>query len=210
MMANIVKISDCSAAEFDEIVEIYNNSFPIEERHSVERIKERIDSGKEETFCLKSDSEVIGIFLIWNLNLQNYYVLDYYAIKQSKRGLGYGTYFLEELIKLFERADGKIIIEIEDYIPEQINDNKTQRAKFYRNLGFLEVQNYDYTMPSIENKPEVKMRLMISSMKDKKSLSADELKSIIAALYLQMYYLDKNSTFFAQILDCINTDYHLG
>lgn len=179
----INRITNINSNEFSTAMQIYENSFPANERQSLDTITDRVKSGYEELYCLMNSEELIGFALIKDLCYDNFSLLDYFAISDHHRGSGVGTYFISELINY--KKDRKIIIEVEKYNTE-INDLKYGRAKFYFRCGFREIVGFDYTMPSIEGGQPEPMCIMLANY-DKESISIDVLNQLCGKIYTQIY-----------------------
>ncbi len=117
-----------------KIIKLYKSAFPKEERKPLALIKKLVKSGKSEVFALLDNKghfagEVITIVT------KSIVLIDYLAISEHCRSLGYGSKALSFLKEIYNNKT--IILEIED--PEEVSDNTPLRLKrkdFYLKNGF--------------------------------------------------------------------------
>jgi GNAT superfamily N-acetyltransferase len=209
-LENIVQITDVNSKEFLKAMNIYFDAFPAMERHSLNNIKNRVDSRNEDLFYLTEQDEIIGIALIWNLHYEDFMVLDYFAIDRFRRSLGYGKYFLKELLGHFLVKNKTLVAEVEYYKSENFKSAKVKRVKFYKDVGFKEIVDFVYFMPQINNQAAVKMVLLLSNNYSKNFIDQKILRGLVNNIYTQLYYETENSLFLKSKLDSINLlKYHL-
>ncbi len=114
---------------FPSVWRIYEFSFPLCERRTLEDQK-RIFS--DQSYFLDAwieDGKVVGIIGWWNC--ENLRFVEHYAIAPEYRSSGYGSSFLSEWIN---DSITPVLLEIEPVVDEITQ----RRKKFYMNLGFLE------------------------------------------------------------------------
>ena len=83
--------------EFKAALEIYEYSFPKNEKQSQDTIINRLISGQERLIIGKIKEDVMAIAFLFDLLDTNFLVLDYFAISEKFRGEGLGSYFLKYL-----------------------------------------------------------------------------------------------------------------
>jgi ribosomal protein S18 acetylase RimI-like enzyme len=169
-------------------LDLYIESFPSNERHSIPKIKDRIISGNEILFGLKNCNELIGMALIWNLNFRKFVVLDYFAIKHEYRDSGIGSSFLNLLSAIFKQEDVSCIIEVENPY-NTVDIIRYRRAIFYKNNMFKEILDFKYTMPPIDNNESVEMILMILPNEYLCTIKGELVVNLVSQIYQQLYYL---------------------
>lgn len=183
-----------NSIDYSAAMSIYLSSFPNNERHSENKIFERIHSGKEQLFGYYSDnSELIGIALIWNLEFRNYLVLDYFAITEIFRCRKFGELFLADIIHYCEAMQQTLIIEIENPYNSPDYSIERRRLNFYKKFNCIEFPDFNYSMPALDGSGIIDMKLLsINSNSDNRSIHK-ELTDITIEIYKQMYYLDSEA-----------------
>ena len=115
---------------------LYKRAFPREERKPFSIIRRMQRLGKSDIWYFEDDGEFLG--LATTINGEREVLIDYFAVAEKKRGLGYGTKMLRMLI---ERYDPRgVFLEIE--IPYEDSKNyaeRVRRKKFYLSAGLLEM-----------------------------------------------------------------------
>ncbi len=123
-----------SKNEIIEIKKLYSKAFPDNERKPFFLINKKIKEGKSEILAFFDNNVFVGFAI--NLVFNEYVLVDYLAIDESKQGQGYGSNALD-LIK--ERYKEKqIFLEVEER--NALADNSIQRElryKFYLKNGFV-------------------------------------------------------------------------
>ncbi|GAA0181316.1 GNAT family N-acetyltransferase [Clostridium sediminicola] len=160
--------------KYNEIWEIYIESFPENQRRNLENQKKVLKNPlyKFEQICF--EGKLVGFIGIWDL--PNFVFLEHFAVKREFRGQGYGTNILKKII---QKCSKKIILEVEK--PDTIKAKK--RIDFYEKFGF-NLNEYDYYQPAYnENtKPE---ELYIMSYPSK--IDKEEFTKVRKDLYLTVY-----------------------
>lgn len=182
----INRITNINSNEFSTAMQIYENSFPDNERQSIETISNRVQSGYEELYCFMKSHELIGIALIRDLNFDDFCLLDYFAVAENNRGSGAGTFFITEIIN--NNKSRKILLEVEKYNTE-INDIKKRRAKFYFRCGCKEIVGFNYIMPSIDGGLPEAMCLMLANYRYE-SIRLETLNKLCTEIYSQIFSTD--------------------
>lgn len=126
-------LREVTADEFEQnLLDIYYQEFPEDERRPWFRIRESWDYGVERFYELKAADDIIGFVMLEKLPDYPYY-MDYFAIRKTYQNMGYGGQALKILMETVARDDG-IICEIEKADPD--NEKTIRRQQFYRRLGF--------------------------------------------------------------------------
>ncbi|MBS4535653.1 GNAT family N-acetyltransferase [Clostridium sp. D2Q-14] len=160
--------------ELNYIWDIYNSSFPEDEKRSIELQKKILKDSRYSFRPLKDKDEIVGFIAIWDLD--DFIFIDHYAIDKKYRGKGYGKRFLKELLNEFNKM---IVLEVEK--PE--NDIAKRRIKFYEELNFY-LNNFSYKQPAYEkNKKSVTLLVMTYP----KSVDKDTFNKIKNKLYNDVY-----------------------
>lgn len=134
-----------------DLKQIYNSSFPPDERRVWQKMKELLQHSNFILSQVFDNQELIGLISIWNL--QKFVFIEHFAICESKRSKGMGSQALELVIAENVKT---IIVEVE----EPITDDARRRIAFYERLGFSVFDGIYYQPPYSPNKNKVKMLLM--------------------------------------------------
>lgn len=115
-------------ADFDTCLEIYNYSFPYEERRDDANLVLSLDDRRFHFLCFSNDAgRIIGFLTFWDMG--DFLYGEHFATDRSIRNSGFGSKALD-VLKSFGKP---VILEIE--MPQ---DEITVRRKgFYERNGFL-------------------------------------------------------------------------
>lgn len=122
-----------------ELITLYKEAFPPEEKKPWELIEQLFAEKKMEVLAIVENGTFIGLAL--NMLYGNQALLDYFAIAKDKRESGYGSQAIRLLQKRFE--DKTYILEIE--LPLSSAPNLTERMRrksFYLRNGLKETRVY--------------------------------------------------------------------
>lgn len=156
------------------IRDLYEESFPIEER----RPWELITSPEDEAFSLNAlyseDGGLVGFYTYWRLEHSLYY--EHLAISPELRGSGLG----QAVVELWSRETKlPLILEVE---LAETSDMATRRINFYRRNG-LHLLPYDYIQPAYSRElPSVPMHVMCSEV-----LDTEHFGRVCAEIYRRVY-----------------------
>ncbi len=151
-----IDITEPTELTLNQFKDIYEASFPVDERRPWENLKKMI-TGKHEYFRAYSiivNSQFVGFITVWEFPEAIY--IEHFATDSSLRGLGIGS---EALRKLTSSASLPVVLEVE---PADSSDTARRRIAFYRRHGFRDLPDFKYIQPpySAELSP-LPMTLMI-------------------------------------------------
>lgn len=125
----------------DEITSVYNThmiyDFPDNELKPLNSMLTSVSAGIYDCIGFFENNELLGYAFF--VRLEDYYLLDYFAVVENKRNLGYGSMFLRLLSEYLSNAKS-IIIEVENpkFATSDIELNvMNRRMDFYRRNGFV-------------------------------------------------------------------------
>lgn len=132
-----IRITDPADVRFGEGWEIYRTCFPLHEQRTPEHQNVAMRS-PQFSFRLWLDAgQVVGVMGYWEF--ERYLYIEHYAVTAARRGSGYGSRILGDLIRSTDKC---VIVEI-----EEICDELTERRwKFYKKLGFV-MNPYLHSLP---------------------------------------------------------------
>ncbi|MDD3286826.1 MAG: GNAT family N-acetyltransferase [Bacteroidales bacterium] len=137
--------------------EIYNSSFPLDERRNFDLVIEMVGKEGFDFYVIKSsleDETPTGIISIWEFDEFAY--IEHFAIDLSLRQKGYGSKVLNEIINKYTQP---FIIEVEP----PTNVEALKRINFYIKLNFL-LLDFNYLQPAYSpNQKSLPMQLMTNN-----------------------------------------------
>ena len=138
--------------------EIYNSSFPLDERRDFDLVVEMVGKEGFDFYVIKSsleDETPIGIISIWEFC--DFVYIEHFAIDLSLRQKGYGSKVLNEIINKYSKP---FIIEVEP----PTNVEALKRIDFYKKLNFL-LLDFNYLQPAYSpNQKSLSMQLMTNNI----------------------------------------------
>ena len=199
----IVKIGIDQLETLNEVFEIYESSFPANERQTLEKLKIRLKEDKEVLFAAKINDEVVGIGFLFDLLGSDFLLLDYLAVKERNRGKQIGEK-LFGFLKDYANQDHKhLLMEVDD--PEFGNDKKQRhkRVAFYQKNGALVLEGVKYIWPALDGTNPTEQILMVVPGNSKSEFSGEEIKDLVKRLYAELYGISREDTYLAKIITSI-------
>ncbi len=147
-----IKLNSISDRFFDEAWNLYEDSFPIEERRVLSTQSLIMKNPHYNFEIVRMNDRLIGIMLWWGFKNLRY--IEHLATMPDQRGKGYGTQIVTQFI---ERDSRPILLEVEPVD----NELKQSRINFYQRLGF-KLNSHFYMQPSL-NKESLPVRLLLMS-----------------------------------------------
>ncbi|MCM4169600.1 N-acetyltransferase [Arenibacter sp. H213] len=135
-----ISLSSISDPYFLEAWQLYETSFPKEERRTL-AVQEKIMNYKAYNFDLILSEDLVVGFLLW-WGFEDVVFVEHFATSPELRGQGYGKKILQGFIK----GEGRpVILEVE--LPEP--GIKLRRIEFYKRLGFT-LNTHHYVQPPMQ------------------------------------------------------------
>lgn len=199
-MTEFIKCNHSNAALINAALEIYTNSFPSNERHPIDKIKERINKHKSILYVGLENKKVNSFGLIWNLEGSNFILLDYFAVDEKERNRGIGKMFYNYLTKEVRKLGKFLILEVEKPI-NQYDYEKINRIKFYLNNKTQIIKDTPYILPALDSTTNTEMLLMIADGENCRDLNQEKIKNLIKKIYKELYQRDKNDLLLLSFID---------
>ena len=156
--------------DLDKIQELYLTAFPANERKPFSLILQKCSESSMEILKIEDESNnFVGLVIM--ILYKNLAILDYFAIDENMRNLGYGSHVLSLLNKRY--SDKCMILEIED--PDVSSDNTAERI---RRKGFY-LRNDMTLMPFRVNLFGVEMLILTNG----KSVTFEEYHEIFIHVF---------------------------
>lgn len=185
----VIKIG--SIKELKEIILIYKDSFPSNERKSIKQLRNLMIKGNYKLLIArhKKNNHIVGFAFVYEIKSNDMIWLDYIAISQKYQNLGYGKLLFNEIIKIWNKNKKGIFLEID--IPENndVNNVDVKRLKFYERLGCIKV-SVDYIIPGNVNKQP--MYIFYKPLIDMTTLLKESTRETILSVF-EYIHSDKSS-----------------
>jgi GNAT superfamily N-acetyltransferase len=197
------EITDVASREFQEALEIYNDSFPSNERHMEDVIIDRFQKKLYRIFVVHSGNQVAGMAILYSLSGGDFVLFDYMAVKKEFRGKGIGGDLVKAMIQ-YVQAEAKkkyLILEVEN--PEYGNNKNERlaRIRFYRKLGIKQLKQVRYILPPLQGTIPTEMILMVAPEYPGRILKGTLVKKIMTQLYRELYNRNENDKLLQSFLN---------
>lgn len=143
---------DLGSAKALQVEALLENSFPPEERRSIDEIAQRVNGPFLSLLTAEEMGRVYGMLTVWDLD--DFTFLEHFAVAPEKRGRGLGTMFLDFVA---EHWDKPSVLEVE--YPTGYMERR--RIGFYERNGFT-LNDYPYLMPDLSGGDEAVPLLLMS------------------------------------------------
>ncbi len=177
---------------YSEAMNIYLDSFPANERQSIELVKKRIESGKSKLHIGKINDKVVCIGMLWYFEKNNFVLLDYMAVKTNYRNIKIGSCLFKYISTTVITENKSLILEVEH---PGYGENKLERKKrvlFYLNNGAFIFDNTPYILPPLDNTIHTEMILMVYPTSQILKFNNKDIKELVIHLYNELYQRDIN------------------
>ena len=189
--------------EFDGFYAIYSTAFPLSEQKSRNALLQMIHASFYTIYLAYNDEKIVGFCIMYHPHNEGFFLLEYMAIDETQRGIGLGSTLLKSSIEQLFKTHGirALLIEIES--PEESSPDKEIREKreqFYRQLGALRIDSFDYilALQSVEAPPEMKLLVYHPSLRD---IPKTTLQRWLEKIYMDVYGCSQNDPRIAQMLE---------
>lgn len=196
-------INNLNSPHFNDAMRIYLDSFPSNERHPIDTIKQRIQSGKQELYIGIDNENVVCIALLWYFDELNFILLDYFAVTEECRGKRIGSEFFRYLSDITSNKGKHLIMEVESPDVEPNSAGKVKRINFYLNNGAYILKDIPYTLPSLNGTVPTEMILMVVPLNAKTTFNKQQVFNLITHLYTDLYSKSENDTLLINLLQAL-------
>ncbi len=187
---------------FEAFYAIYSLSFPLSEQKSKEALFEMLSSNHYTIFVAYETTQCVGFCIIFHPLHLDFYLLEYIATHNAIRGKGIGSNLLAHSIQTIYHEHGQkpLLVEIDspDVESEEIKV-RLKREQFYRNIGCLKLDQFDYILGLKSTQTPPPMELLVYHP-DLKSISKEMLQSWLESIYTLVYDCEKEDKRIAQML----------
>jgi len=186
-MMEFRNVSRAEGKEFKEAMELYLAAFPASERHPVEVIAERVNRGLSRLYVGAAAGEVVFLALLWPLKNTDFILLDYIATKDTYRGKGIASAFLEEMRAKLEGTKKYLVLEVESPGAEGGRAEREKRISFYRRHGARQLKGVRYALPPLHGDTPTEMIFMLFPGHPDGRMDGTTVKKLIVQIYQELY-----------------------
>jgi ribosomal protein S18 acetylase RimI-like enzyme len=172
-MLQIKKLSE-DEKEIEFLKDLYEQSFPIEERRDFAKLKDIYQNDLLELNLIKLNNQSVGLLNYWHFNTILY--IEHLAVSPQYRNQNIASTILAQLNEKYPL----IILEVE--LPT--DEISRRRIRFYQRNGFS-IQPYKYFQPAYrKGEKELKMHIMSNA---KNTIKEHEYQEIIQVIRKKVY-----------------------
>ena len=189
-MVEFSEIRDITHNDFKEAIKIYEESFPSNERQSIDTIKKRIKENLYQMFIGRSKDKVVFMALLYPLKNTDFILLDYIVTDENFRDKGIGTDFIKNI--LGKITPKYLILEVENPNYGNNKEQREKRADFYKRLGAKEMKDVRYILPPLSGNIPTEMILMVLPEYGGGKMNGSLVKKLIVQMYKELYDRNEN------------------
>lgn len=180
-----LKTSHCP--EFQELLAIYHDSFPPEERQPDSVLQENIDSGLSCAFIAVDQNHVIFFLHAYHVPQTSLVFLDYAATHPAYRGQQICRHFFEQAFSLFGQ-DRILFCQQEDPHYGENRSVKRQRIAYFGSLGFQYLDGITFMLPDHSGGTHLTPMVLSAMASNPMSILPGQLVAkAIRFIFLQVY-----------------------
>lgn len=194
------QISNINDIHFVKAINIYNESFPSNEKQPLSLIKKRITETTSNLFVGLLNDEVTCMALLWDFKDLEFVLLDYMAVDKEHRNNKFGTSLFKFLSDTINSCNKYMIIEVENYLFGNNIELRKKRINFYLRNGAYALHEIPYMLPSLDDTLPTEMTLMISPRYQKDMIEFEKIEKLIKQLYRDLYGKTENDNLLLSIL----------
>lgn len=194
------QILDINDIHFANAINIYNESFPSNEKQPLSLIKKRITESTSNLFVGLLNEDVICMALLWDFKELEFVLLDYMAVAKEYRNNKIGAILFKYLINSINTCNKYMVIEVEDYRFGNNKDQRKKRINFYIRNGAYVLNEIPYVLPSLDDTLPTEMILMISPKYQKEMIEFENIETLINRIFIDLYGKTKDNNLLVSIL----------
>lgn len=192
MNIHFSQVAPAHSQPIEDAIGIYLNSFPANERHSVELIRQRVEAGSSQLHIGRMGDDVVCMALLWPFKAISFVLLDYLAVKNGYRGANIGSQFMDYLSDVAKSMDKTMVLEVEH---PDFGSNKEEcmgRINFYITTGAYLLDDFTYILPALDSTTPTQMVLMLYPPQADTHYHTNDIKQLVIMLYQELYNRPSN------------------
>jgi GNAT superfamily N-acetyltransferase len=202
MALHVKALEQNDSKEFDGFYAIYSTSFPLCEQKSRDALFAMQHASFYTIFLAYNDEKIVGFCIMYHPHDDDFFLLEYMAVDERLRGIGLGSTLLQSSIDQLFKTHGTRALLIEIDSPEKSSAEQEIREKrevFYRRLGALKIDPFDYILPSQTSELAPPMELLVYHP-TLREVSKESLQTWLEKLYVDVYGCSKTDPRIAHML----------
>lgn len=189
--------------EFDGFYAIYSTAFPPSEQKSRDALLHMVHASFYTIYLAYNDEKIVGFCIMYHPDNEDFFLLEYMAVDETQRGIGLGSTLLQSSIEYLYNTCGIRALLIEIDSPEKSSHEqeiRKKREQFYRRLGALTIDPFDYILALQSSQEPPPMELLVYHPR-MKEVPKETLHHWLEKLYVDVYGCARNDPRIAQMLD---------
>ena len=187
----LLRATDPRSQRYHDTLAILREAIAPEAQLPERRFHDLLAAGNYQLFAYAEGDDVRGVALVYFSDELQFAWLDYFAIRSELRGRGLGSDLFREIVQVTSNQDPKpdwLLFEVDDDYEGDLQREAEckRRVQFYRRLGARVLENVPYKFPSAFAEP-IRMRLMACPLRSGVSLAANDLKRVVAEIFLNIH-----------------------
>ena len=202
MALHVKALTREDAQEFDGFYAIYSTAFPRSEQKSRDALLQMQHASFYTIYLAYNDEKNVGFCIMYHPYDEDFFLLEYMAVDENQRGIGLGSTLLKNSIEQLFETHGTRALLIEIDSPEKSSveqEIREKREAFYRRLGALKIDPFDYILPSQTSELAPPMELLVYHP-TLREISKETLQTWLEKLYVDVYGCSKTDSRIAHML----------
>lgn len=203
MALHVKALEHTNSEEFDGFYAIYSTAFPLCEQKSRDALLAMQHATFYTIYLAYNDEKIVGFCIMYHPHNEDFFLLEYMAVDESLRGIGLGSTLLQSSIDHLFKTHGTRALLIEIDSPEKSSKEqeiREKREEFYRRLGALKIDPFDYILPSQTSELAPPMELLVYHP-TLREVSKESLQTWLEKLYENVYGCTKDDPRIASMLE---------
>ncbi|HAY05514.1 MAG TPA: GNAT family N-acetyltransferase [Hyphomonas sp.] len=189
----VLLLTSSRTRAFREAYAIYETAIPRGEQKTRAQIVAGLKHPGFRYWAFEYEGEIAGIAILYASEAQQALLLEYLAVSPKLQGKGLGSQLFRAAFEA-SRTDPRMLLLIEvdsekDKVSEKEKRIRLSRKQFYRRLGCLELDGFDYILPLENYGPPPRMSLLVLGAKGS-SIETARLRRAVQDVYVNVYKCD--------------------
>lgn len=177
-------LADAADPAFQDVLSIYNEAFPDDQRMSQGRIANLLAQQAMHITACASDGETVGFAAYLRPTSHRFSWLEYFAVRRDRRGGGIGSALFRWTAAVATHDAAGMLLEVEPpetAANEEERDTRLARLSFYQRLGCLALPGLDYSMWTLHG--DIPMQLLLYPGEERGPADAEDRSRLYALIH---------------------------
>ena len=185
---DVRRVESARATAFSQLVEIYTEAITPGGRKSVARLAEMIEQPAYFFLVCEQLERAVGFAIIRAFDGSGAALLEYLAVARDCRDYGIGSALLRKIMSLDAFSSRFLLAEVDsDKKASAERAECARRKRFYRRLGWKEIEQLDYIMPPVSDTPPPEMDMLVYSPALPAWIERERLRQWLECCYIEVY-----------------------